>query len=1285
MNTAETIPTIPIVPILKTPITNECINNVSVNPYVMAHNLAVVIVTVNGHKIQALLDLGATRTVINHNLVSQLALKLNNSAIKLQCANSDLLVTKGEAVLNMTIADYTFSANAIVCPNLAHKIIIGCDIISTLDYDRKRNFVILNGHKIKRFFANRGCPVRAPKSYVIPAGCQEYYVDAKNPLYSISDCKECIVQPIRYKSKTRYKFCTSELFAINNSTLPVCISNNTNSDVIIRKNSILGTAVPAENDTICGLSPVADTDAEKFGVAEFQQNRRLKYSINNSTIPNVDLSHVEDSRKEELTELFTQYNLAFQAHPNDLGKIFYWRYTIPLLDETKDCYERPRPIPIGLTDQVKKEFKKWEDNGLVEEAWSPNNIPVLVVRKKDKSVRLALDARKLNNMSVKDRFPMPSISTVMLEIGQKLASAEEPLMSCYDLSRAFNQLVLSETDRPKVAFSIFNKHYQARRLIYGMCNGPAAFSRLMSTIFAADENIYVFIDDIFVVSGSWVEHKAATARMLKMLINLGLILDPKKAQCLIEQATFLRETITKSGRMPSSKHVDPIINFPAPKTRRELKTYLGLCVFEQKFIPNSSVILKPLHMLSSPKSDFVWEEHHQRAFDNFNAELATTTGVNHRNVTYPLVLTTDASLEAAGGVLSQINSKGDYEPLGFFSRAFNDAERRKSARHREAIAIKDAVQHFEFRLLGNKFIIETDHQSLIWLSRERLQSTLDMRMINVYAYLAAFDFEIRYCPNTTSQIRAADALSRAPEKITLAEIEKRLKESNVMDHIFCLEHMSPEISISPSECPNEQINAITRNGLNTAPESAQNDPLFTYDNNKYFSVDLQKLQLEDKFCKDMITKLSCNGICKSKRKKNRVRKTCRSCQKSKNYIIQNQLLYNTKLSKNRLVLPNIIAVPFLEYYHTAQVHPGALALSKLVAKNLFVHNLQGLTKDISKKCFTCIRVKPRPRAEPEKVSIKPSANYPMSSVCIDLIDYNKRDASGKQYLLVFCCSMTDYIDGECLPNKQSITVTKAILKLALRYGAFNEYISDNGTEMKGYFRNICEKLNINHIKISPYNSRANRCERANRMIRIKQRLLNLNKSNWSEAFDLVKFSLNHSPRAKLAGLTPFEACFGRSVHLPYTLDETLEQTSKPWTAIAAHYFNTIYPSLVSFQLDRLKIIEGKADSKNKLNLGDKVLIFQPKLDNEGKMSVFWNGPLTIVKVAGVNSYVAKCVLTGKTYRRHRRHMRFLPPQSPERETNFEPNSDPQNITSEQINPENVNNIYFNHFEPDLLC
>ena len=194
---------------------------------------------------------------------------------------------------------------------------------------------------------------------------------------------------------------------------------------------------------------------------------------------------------------------------------------------------------------------------MVEESESQNNIPLLIVRKADKTVRIALDARKINLQSIRDSFPMGNISDIMARISHNLSNPNA-VMSSFDLKRAYNALLINDTDRSKISFSYQNKHYRAKRLVYGLMNGPSGFNRIMQRLFSNDKEIFIFLDDVCIISPDWNTHLIAIERFLKKCMDYGLVLDVKKAQIAKDDLLFLGERITKNGRQPTDKHLTAI-------------------------------------------------------------------------------------------------------------------------------------------------------------------------------------------------------------------------------------------------------------------------------------------------------------------------------------------------------------------------------------------------------------------------------------------------------------------------------------------------------------------------------------------------------------------------------------------------------------------------------------------------------------------------------------------------------------------------------------------------------
>ena len=228
------------------------------------------------------------------------------------------------------------------------------------------------------------------------------------------------------------------------------------------------------------------------------------------------------------------------------------------------------------------------------------------------------------------------------------------------------------------------------------------------------------------------------------------------------------------------------------------------------------------------------------------------------------------------------------------------------------------------------------------------------------------------------------------------------------------------------------MNLITRTKNYESNQPTKADLLFKFADNEFSIEDFEKMQLADKFCVNIHLKLNCK--CKERLLKKaekrgapcRAVKTCRQCKKARFYKLKNGILYNTKLSKDRLVIPDKIAIEFINFLHVSHLHPGSKALEKITSRNVFIHNIQTIAKQICSRCYVCVQTKPRPAAQPKQVSLQPSATYPFEYCAIDLIDHGKTDFKGKRYLLVIVDLLSDFIDGIPLSNKTDLLVSEAL-------------------------------------------------------------------------------------------------------------------------------------------------------------------------------------------------------------------------------------------------------------------
>ena len=435
-------------------------------------------------------------------------------------------------------------------------------------------------------------------------------------------------------------------------------------------------------------------------------------------------------------------------------------FKIVLNDDTP-IYQRPRHFPPPVAKEIEEQCEELERVGVIEPSESAWNSPIVPVRKPDGRLRMCIDYRRVNDVTVKDRFPMCVVSECVYSMhGMKMFTK-------MDLVRGYYQMPVTEDSRPVTAFSTAKKHYQFRNLSFGLANAPAAFQRAMNVVLSGfpSKNVLVFLDDILIMSESFSEHWKMVDDVLKKLEDVGVKVKVSKCEWFAKEVEFLGHKVSESGLRKADKFVKKVREFPKPRTVRELRGFLGLVEFGRKFMKDCSGISKPLTEWTGKKKSTVlkWNERMEKAFVKLREEV-----VKDVELAYPdyslnakmLEVYTDASGYSMGGCLMQdqvVDGVERKRVIAYVSKAFNTAERKYSTIERELAGLRFCLKSLRPFLYGIKFVVKTDHQPLVYLQRMRI---VDSRLARTMDDLSDFDYMIEYLPGERNEI--ADLMSRLP-------------------------------------------------------------------------------------------------------------------------------------------------------------------------------------------------------------------------------------------------------------------------------------------------------------------------------------------------------------------------------------------------------------------------------------------------------------------------------------------------------------------------------------------
>ena len=269
---------------------------------------------------------------------------------------------------------------------------------------------------------------------------------------------------------------------------------------------------------------------------EHKEMRRRKYKCHEQE-PKVRYGKLPIDERNKIEELVLNHREIFSTGPIDLGLINNFQFAINRNNESDSSYIPPRPIPPGHRKGADKVMNEWLEMGVMEPTTSRNNIPLFFRTKSNAAdIRPILDCREVNAKKKRDRYPLPSMQALLSEVGERISGRkpENVYITTLDVNNAYPQLRIKKDDRHKVAFSYRNIHYEACRMLFGLSNAPAAWSRLMNHLIQGLPGVYCLLDDIICVSGSLSEHLATLKELFVPIAGLGMTLKPSKCNFGIE-------------------------------------------------------------------------------------------------------------------------------------------------------------------------------------------------------------------------------------------------------------------------------------------------------------------------------------------------------------------------------------------------------------------------------------------------------------------------------------------------------------------------------------------------------------------------------------------------------------------------------------------------------------------------------------------------------------------------------------------------------------------------------
>lgn len=431
--------------------------------------------------------------------------------------------------------------------------------------------------------------------------------------------------------------------------------------------------------------------------------------------------------------------------------------TVHLIETTgQPVFAKARRLPPEKLNFVRRMLEDLMRQGDIRPSNSSWASPIHVVKKKGpEKWRLTGDYRRLNAITVPDRYPVPNI----LDFNANLQGAV--VFTSIDIKRAYHQIPVAPSDIPKTAIITPLGLFEYVSTPFGLRNAAQTFQRFIHSILRGLDNVYAYLDDILIASSSRDTHESDVRAVLSRLHDAGIVINSAKSQYFVEEVSFLGYRVNADGIRPDPARVTPITEYKQPEDVAGLRRFMGMINFYRRNIRNAAEIQRRLQVLikSNRRNDRTkveWTDDALMAFEEFKRAITEATLLAHPREDAQLVLCTDASNTAVGGALHQMHGQ-KLEPLAFFSRKLSPTETRYSTYDRELLAIFAAVRHFRNQLEGRQFVIYSDHAPLQYAFTNPSEKA-SPRVVRQLDFISQFTTDIRYVPGV--QNIPADFLSR---------------------------------------------------------------------------------------------------------------------------------------------------------------------------------------------------------------------------------------------------------------------------------------------------------------------------------------------------------------------------------------------------------------------------------------------------------------------------------------------------------------------------------------------
>jgi transposase InsO family protein len=961
---------------------------------------------------------------------------------------------------------------------------------------------------------------------------------------------------------------------------------------------------------IARLHLVTSTSVQSFATQDISDQEYLKM---------FDLSETNLSLEQrmEAERLLLANKDVFSLSEFDIGCSQLGQHDI-LMDDDTPIKQRFRRIPPSIFEEVRQHLQNMVNTGVIRPSVSPWASPIVLVRKKDGSLRFCIDYRAVNSRTKKDAYALPRVEEAL-----------DSMSGCkwfgsLDLRSGYWQTRVNPAHRERTAFTAGPLGlWEFDRMPFGMVNAAATFQRTMEL--TLHDILYreclVYIDDIIVYSKSFSQHISRLQSVFTRLKENNLKLKPSKCKLFASEITFLGHVIGPDGIKTDPSKIDKVKDWKVPTCIKELRQFLGFASYFRKFIRDFAIHAKPLNELlqghghvkgkkSGNLSSWHWSQEQQKSFEYLKECLSSTPVLAFADFSLPFELEVDASVYGLGAILFQVQD-GHRRIIACASRSTSMTEQRYSTYKREFLALKWAVtEKFKEYLYGSSFKVFTDNNPLSYvLSTGQLDAVGHRWLSN----LSSFSFEIFYKAGKYNA--AADALSRLDEPRNIGSILPYVAPAGTINMIQpgpCLTPQAERESKAGEQfTPLPVCHLIPLQELETVPVSDEGW------RNAQISNPYLKLIYEAVANQQRLDRRSISSLPQSLKYLH--------WQYTKLYVHNGVLCrsFTNKEGKHQqVVVPPSLQKTVTNLYHIQLGHLGETRTVNALRERFFWPQMNKTVHEQISHCLPCISFKVKPTTNIKATMDHIGSNsYPMEAVSIDYLSIDPK--SNKSHsVLVAIDHFTKFAWALPTRNQTANTTAKALFNsIFMPYGFPARIHSDRGANFESQvISELCRLARIHKTRTTPWHPMGNGlCERLNQTIlSMLGTLPDKFKSQWNKYLPSLMYAYNSTVQDS-TGYTPFYLMFGRTSRLPVDVQLGVNQ--------GAACYHTKYPEELKEQLslafeqvrknlaqsgDKQKQRYDTKVRQHKLQVGDLVLVRNVGPSAQHKLAPRWEKEVYVV-------------------------------------------------------------------------